>query len=1195
MKNKLQSAEVRQKKRPYARLICLFFFFTLFSIPELRAQKVTLLFSDAKIERIMEEITRQTSLPFAFSREVVDVNRTVSIQLTNADLGAALTQMFAGTRISFRITDRRILLADRDTMKQNGQWFVTGKVTDENGAPIAGATVLLQGTTRGTTTNAEGDYRIAIQEGDTSPVLLFSFIGYDLRNIPVSSSRSIVNVTMKSTSTAIQNVVVTALGLTREEKSLGYAVSKVNNEQLNSTVSSNWLNSMAGKVAGLNLEGTSSGPGGSIRVTLRGEGSLSHDKNTALFVVDGIPINSDMTASSSASQAFDVDAPIDYGNGASDLNPEDIESVSVLKGPAATALYGSRAANGAIIITTKSGRTGKGIGVTFNSSFTFERAGFWPDFQTEYGAGNGNLTNIDQQRYYNYWSVKADEAEDGIAAPNRVYSRMGFGPKFEGQMFYQYESRNWETGKYHKLPWKYNDNWYKGLFQTGITYNNSISVEGSNGKGSSVRLSLRDSRNDWIIPNTGYKSQNISFSVVQKLNRFITFKGKVTYYRKNSDNLPMSGYNPAAPLYTLLWNPTVIGVDSYAREYNNDRIRQMYQAGTEYLLINSSYADNVYMQLYQQLNTLDRDRVYGNVAVTLDLHKNLTLDLRSGIDFYNDFRTQQKPWYSSGYQYGYYKEQTVRNFEMNNDFLLTYKKRFGDFDLTASFGGNNMVYNYQNVQLTAKDGLQEYNIFKISNSKTIPYSYARRSNKSVNSFYGLINLSWKDMLYLDITGRNDWSSALARGNNSYFYPSVSASVLIDKIFNFSDKAPWINLLKVRGSWANVGNDTSPYSLNHVYSTSSFASAYYLSGTIQNPNIKPENVESYEVGLEARLFDNIWSFDATYYNSRTTDQIIGVPVDQTTGATSMLINAGEVRNKGVELSTRIVPVRTEHTRWEINLNWSKNWNKLVSLAPGVEVWQLNSGMNISGNIYINAYPGKELGRLYGRGYKRAPEGAFYTDAQGRNISCAGQVVVDQASGAPVLTGTEDPLLDLGSIYPDWKAGMTHTFSYKNLKMALTFTGQWGGNAYSVTHFALAYQGKLKNSLPGRYAGLIHEGVNLNADGTYQKNTTITRDIADYYSTYVYARENAENNTFDTSFLKLKELRIEYALPSKICRKTKFIQGASLAFYATNLFCWTNFPIYDPEAGYMVGSSISRGIEAGAYPLTRTYGFNLKLNF
>ncbi len=1195
MKNKLHSGKVRQKKTLLLRFAFLFVFFTFLSAAEVRAQKVTLMFSEAKLERVMEEITRQTQYTFAFSREVVDVNRTVSVRVTDTDLNAALMKIFSGTRISFRISGKKIFLSDKNATAGNSSWTVSGKVSDEKGEPIVGVSVLLRGTARGTTTNAEGGYRIVIRDSDESPVLLFSFIGYDLQHIPVSPSRSIVNVTMKTSSTAIQQVVVTALGITRKEQSLGYAVSKVNNEALNTTVSGNWLNALSGKVAGLNLEGTSSGPGGSLRVTLRGEGSLSHDKNTALFVVDGIPISSDMTASSSASQTFDTDAPIDYGNGASDLNPEDIESVSVLKGPAATALYGSRAANGAIIITTKSGRTTKGIGVSFNSSFTFERAGYWPDFQTEYGAGNGNLTNIDQQRYYNYWSVKAEDAEDGIAAPNRVYSRMGFGPKFEGQMFYQYESRDWETGKYRKLPWKYDDDWYKGLFQTGVTYNNSISVEGSNGKGTSVRLSIRDSRNDWIIPNAGYDSQNINFSVSSKLNDFISFRGKVTYYRKNSDNLPMSGYNPASPLYTLLWNPTVIGVDSYAREYANDRIRQMYDAGTEYLLINSSYADNIYMQLYQQLNTLDRDRIYGNVAVTLNLHKNLTLDLRTGVDFYSDFRTQQKPWYSSGYRYGYYKEQTVRNFEMNNDFLFTYKRRFGDFDLTASFGGNNMVYNYQNVQLTAKDGLQEYNIFKINNSKSIPLSYTRRSNKSVNSFYGLVNLSWKDMIFLDVTGRNDWSSALARGNNSYFYPSVSASILLDKVFDFPENVPWIDMLKLRGSWANVGNDTSPYSLNHVYSASNFASAYYLSGTIQNPDIRPENVESFEVGTEVHLFDNIWSFDATYYRSGTTDQIIGVPVDQVTGATSKLINAGEVRNEGVELSTRIVPVRTKNTRWEINLNWSKNWNKLVSLAPGVEVWQLNSGMNVSGNIYINAYPGTELGRLYGRGYKRAPEGAFYTDAQGRNISCAGQVIVDAVSGAPVLTGTEDPLLDLGSIYPDWKAGMTHAFSYKNLKLSLTFTGQWGGNAYSVTHFALAYQGKLNNSLPGRYAGLVHEGVNLNADGTFRKNTAITKDIADYYSTYVYARENAENNTFDTSFLKLKELRIEYALPKRICEKLKVVQGASLAFYATNLFCWTDFPIYDPEAGYLVGSSISRGIEAGAYPLTRTYGLNLKLNF
>lgn len=759
MKNKLHSGEVGSKKYPLARIAFLIVFFVFSSTTNLWAQKVTLIFSQTRLERVLDEISRQTHYTFAFSPEVVDVTRNVSIRKTNADLKEVLTELFAGTRISYRIADRKIFLADRATMKQEQTWTVSGKISDEQGSPIVGATILLQGTTRGTTSNADGSYRITVRESDRSPVLLFSFIGYDLQQIPVSPTRSIVNVTMRASSTAIQDVVVTALGITRQEQSLGYAVSKVDNEALNTTVSSNWLNSLSGKVAGLNLEGTSSGPGGSLRVTLRGEGSLSHDKNTALFVVDGIPISSDMTASSSASQTFDTDAPIDYGNGASDLNPEDIESVSVLKGPAATALYGSRAANGAIIITTKSGRT-------------------------------------------------------------------------------------------------------------------------------------------------------------------------------------------------------------------------------------------------------------------------------------------------------------------------------------------------------TKDGLQEYNIYKINNSRSTPLSYVRRSNKSVNSFYGLVNLSWRDMIFLDITGRNDWSSALARGNNSYFYPSVSTSILLDRLLNLGDSAPWINMLKIRGSWANVGNDTSPYSLNHVYSSSNFASAYYLSSTIQNPDIKPENVESFEVGTEVHLFDNIWSFDATYYHSSTTDQIIGVPVDQVTGATSKLINAGEVRNEGVELSTRIVPIRTKDTRWEINLNWSKNWNRLVSLAPGVEVWQMNSNMNVSGNIYINAYPGTELGRLYGRGYKRAPQGAFYVDENGAKIDCSGQVIVDAASGAPVLTGTEDPLLDLGSIYPDWKAGMTHTLSYKNLKLSLTFTGQWGGNAYSVTHFALAYQGKLKNSLPGRYAGLIHEGVNLNDDGTYRRNTTITKNIVDYYSTYVY---------------------------------------------------------------------------------------------
>lgn len=1066
---------------------------------------------------------------------------------------------------------------------------VTGKVTDETGHPMAGVTVVVEGVPNlGTTTGTNGEYTISPPLKGT---LLFSFLGYKSHLEPLNG-RTRIDIALEPDNQVIDEVVVTALGLTRAEKSVGYALTKVDGDAVNNTVSNNWLSTMSGKVAGLNFDYASAGPGGSVRATLRGEGSLSYDNNSALFVVDGVPIYSDMTASSSGSVAFDTDAPIDYGNGASDINPEDIESISVLKGPSATALYGSRAANGAILITTKSGRKEQGLGITYSTSFTFEDAGFWPDFQTRYGAGQGNRSNLEQQRFYNYWSVPAANAEDGIASTGRVYSRVAYGPKFMGQEFYQYESRNWDTDMYRKLPWVYRD-WYKGFFQTGVTYNNSVAIESNNGKGTSMRISLRDMRNDWIVPNTGYESQSVSLSMSHKFNKTVKVDAKVNYYRKNSDNLPMSGYSGASPLYTLIWNPNVIDVSSYYNEWRNGRIQQMYAANTPNLLINSTYADNVYMQVYEQLNTLDRDRVYGNLGVTFNLWKEkLTLAVKSGIDLNVDFRTQRKPWYSVNYKRGYYKEQTVRNFEMNNDFLLNYNDRFGDFTVNASFGGNNYVKEYSNVQLSTPDGLQEQNVYILQNARNRVKEYTRREKYGVNSFYGVVSLGWRDMLFLDITGRNDWSSALAPGYNSYFYPSVSASVLLDEVFRFSDRAPWINMLKLRGSWANVGNDTKPYQLEQVYSNSSFTGGYHPSSVIQNYYLKPENIESWEAGIEAKLFQNRWTFDVAYYDSRSTNQIINVPVDQATGATSRVINAGSVRNHGVEISTRIQPVRAKNFEYTINLNWAKNWNRLEELAPGVDVWQMNSSMTIGGNIYIYAYPGTELGRLYGRGYQRAPQGAYYVDASGQKVDCSNQVIVDAASGAPILT---EEVKDLGSIYPDWTGGMSHTFRYKNLSLNLAFSFQYGGHTYSVTHFALAYQGKLTNSLEGRYDGLIHPGVNLNADGTYRPNNTITLDIVDYYNTYVWARENAENNVFDTSFLKLKELRLDYRLPERICRKTGFLRGVSVGVYATNLFCWTSFPFYDPEAGATVGASIKRGIESGAYPMTRTYGVNLKLTF
>lgn len=978
---------------------------------------------------------------------------------------------------------------------------------------------------------------------------------------------------------------------------MGYAVAKVGGDDLNNTISSNWLSGMQGRVAGLNFDQSSAGPGGSMRVTLRGEGSLSHDKNTALFVIDGVPVSSDITPSTSGGGYSNTDAPIDYGGGIGDLNPEDIESVSVLKGPAATALYGSRAANGAIIITTKSGAKTKGLGVTINSSLTLEKAGFWPDFQNEYGSGNYSSNAIAGQPEQipppmSSWWTHGDI--------RRYWSRYNFGPKLDGTPTYMYASRNWETDEYTLMPFVAQD-WYKGFFETGSTYSNSISIESNSGNGGSFRLSVRDVRNDWIAPNTGYNSQNVSFSAQQELNKRLNLSVRATYSRRNSDNLPMSGYSTSSPLYSLIWVASNVSVEDFKDEYFSGRLKRLYQEysaadntiATTHLRNFTNYeSDNPYFQMYEQLNTLKRDRVFGNASLEVTLIPDkLTLTGRTGMDWGGDFRTQRKPYFSKGNVQGWYREQTVNSFEMNNDFLLLYRDTFGDIDFSASFGGNNMVSQYHSIRQTAPR-LYTPDVYQLQNSDGAIITNNFRRQKSINSFFGFFSASWKNMIYLEATGRNDWSSTLAPGNNSYFYPSINTSILLDEAFNFKENVPSIDMLKVRASWANVGNDTDPYQLEQVYSNSDFVSAYRLSGAIQNYHLRPENVESWEFGVDMRMFKNRVSLDVAYYDAATTDQIINVPTSWDTGSSSQVINAGKVTNKGVEVALRVQPVRSRTWNWTVDMNWSKNWNKLVELAPGVDLWQLNTSNTVGSRVFVYAYPGTELGRIYGTGYERAPEGAYYTDESGQRVDVSGQVIVNAATGNPVL-GEE--LQDFGSIYPDWKGGFSQTISYKNVSLNMSFVGQYGGKAYSVTNFALSYMGKLKNTLPGRYEELVHPGVNLNPDGTYSPNTKITTDIVDYYNTVVWNRNNVEQNVHSTSYLKMKEVRLDYRVPAKFCEQTGFIQNASVGIYATNLFVLTDWPQYDPEVASFGGGSLNRGVETGAYPMTRSYGFNLKVSF
>jgi len=1081
------------------------------------------------------------------------------------------------------------------------QTIIKGTVFESDGkTPVIGCVITAKGTTRGgVASDLEGSYSIKASEGET---LEFACVGYKKQSVTVGK-QAVIDVKLELSVHELGEMVVTALGITRDQKSLGYAVTKVGNEDMTKALSNNWLNGMSGKVAGLNFSGASSGPIGSVRVTLRGDRSLNYGKNEALFVVDGVPIKSDMTASTSNSSYTGGDNPVDFGNGASDLNPDDIESVSVLKGPAATALYGSRAANGAIVITTKSGSSTKGIGISYNSSVVFEDAGYWPNFQKEYGSGSDLGLNE-----YCFWTL--DQSLTGQEEnPDRNLSRYAWGEKFGAdKLRYQYAGKNWETGTISKTPFVYQDDWYTGIFKTGVTYNNGVTLSGSDGKGRNVRLSLTDSRNEWILPNTGFTKQSVSLSFETPVNKRIKFNTKVNYYRTNSDNMPMSGYSETTVMYDLMWGYNSNSMNDWKSEYFNGRYNAVNRnsassANGNSLVFAGSGSYNPYRVLYEETNSMDKDRVFGSVGLNIDLAKHLTLDLKSGMDMGVEFRTQKKPMLTTGYEFGYYREQILLNYEFNSDFLLKYQNDFVDkrLSVTAAFGGNNMTRSYFRSDVALEELLIDGKYLTTNvPSGVYPNPYTYRSQRAINSLYGFASFGWDDTYYLDITGRNDWSSTLSAANRSYFYPSISGSILLDRLFDFKNNAPAISFAKVRLSWANVGNDTDPYSLIPFYTASSISGGYTLPTTVPNENIKPENVESWELGLEAKFLDSRLGFDACIYNTSATDQIVSLDEDLITGASAIKINAGEINNKGIELSVSATPVKTKDFTWNINANWSKNKNVLVSLYKGYDntiPFETDMGTTIGGRLHAYSFVGKEMNQLYGIALNRAAEGSYYLDDNGKKVDCSGQVILDATTGLPTLTGADTYL---GKIDPDWKGGFNTSLRYKNLTLSMNFSYQVGGHRYSVTDGILSYQGKLKNTVEGRYDGIVADGINVistNEDGSVlcQQNNTITSSIYTYYQAYAQNRYNAEAHTYDTSFLKFKEARLDYDLPKSICKKLGFLQSANFGIYATNIFCLDNWPQYDPEAGMMTGANVFNGIEAGAFPMTRTTGINVKLSF
>ncbi len=1023
---------------------------------------------------------------------------------------------------------------------------VKGKVVAVTGDAMPGVNVLVKGTFTGTTTAADGTYQLnSVPEGS---VLVFSLIGY-LTQEKAVGNQTVIDLALLEDTQLLNEVVITALGIRREEKTLGYAATTVRENAVKDAKSNNWVNTLSGKVAGLNVQGAGAGPMGSSRITLRGESSLNLDNNQALIVVDGVPVSNRVTGTGHNSH-LSADSPVDYGSSVSDINPDDIESVTVLKGPGATALYGSRAAGGALIITTKSGaRKDGGIGITVNSNISIEQVNRWPDYQFEYGEGRTDT-------YYSYL-----DSPDGPNTSTNVAAGRGWGPKFNGQSYFQYNPAAPDNKPTERTPWVPHKDYISGFFQTGVTYSNSVAIEGGTDKGS-ARLSLTQLKNTWIIPNTGFERLNATLSVNQRVSGKLKISGKANYTNKTSGNLPAAGYNNQSLMYFVILGTTPNVRPEWFKPY--------WQPGLEGVQQKSPFnpgPDNPYLGMYEMLNKMNKHGLIGNVMANYEITPKLELMVRTGLDMSFEFRSQQRPFSMTKYPRGMYREQNVFSYESNSDFLLTYKDALSPrINISVSGGGNAMRQSYDFAGLYA-DQLAQPGVYQISNSLDQAVADPLKTRKAINSVYGAGQISFDEKIFIDITGRNDWSSTLPFANNSFFYPSVSSSFLLNELFTLPQA---VSFAKVRASWAQVGNDTRPYQTARYYDRV-FSNSFTNPSTLFNADLKPEITASYEFGLDLRLFKNRLGLDVAYYNNNSRNQILAIPLDPVSGYSNALINAGRINSKGIEVNLHGQPISTQNFTWKTTVIWSRNRSYVRELAAGITNQTIYAHNT---NVTIEARVGGRMGDMYGRGFQRSPDGQ----------------VIYSSVGLPAQL---DPTAKLwGNAFADWKGSLLNEFTVKGLRISILLDGQKGGSMYSQTSHKNNTLGKTRVTLPGRDGGLIGQGVVLQADGSYQPNT-VKVPASSYYDNY-YQISNAETNIFDASFLKIREARFEFNLPASLLSRIG-VRQTSLALFGRDLFNFTKFPGFDPEGGNLNNGTLTPGVELAQFPSARSMGANLTLKF
>ncbi|MGI6232265.1 MAG: SusC/RagA family TonB-linked outer membrane protein [Prevotella sp.] len=1039
---------------------------------------------------------------------------------------------------------------------------IQGHVTDGK-EPVIGATVQVLGSNSKTVTDVNGNYKI---QAPVNSTLQFNYIGFSPVKKKVRNGKNTINIQLTEDLQKMDEVVVTALNIKRNRRSLGYSTEQVDQKDLNVGNDANMLNQLTGKVAGVQITAGNSGAGSSSRVVIRGENSFSTN-NQPLYVVDGVPIENN-----TFNMLAGTPQQIDYGNGAGELNPDDIASITVLKGANAAALYGSRAANGVILITSKSGTGKDKFRVDVNSTTTFENVARLPEYQNKYSQGLNGV--------FEYW-----DGANGHGGQDQ--QDMSWGREMDGSLVAQYDSpsigpngeqlrggdvlaRNGAAITPTPLV-PHPDN-VKDFFETGVTQNTNIALSANNQKGS-FRLSYTNLYSKGAIPNVDLKRNTFSINTNYDFTPKFHAKAVVNYINERSDNRPSTGYGPENPMYMFAW---------CARNMNIDAEREYWQrgyVGLKQYHTNSGWNDNPFFTMYENTNGFDKNRVYGNIMLRYDILPNLTLTARTGIDYANELRQSKRAYSTQRFPTGAYKRENVYSSEWNTDLLLQYSTIItSDINMNLTGGVNSMIqkgrYDYGFA-----NGLSVPGVYNLGNASGIVNYVQRDSKKRINSLFFTGDWSYKDFLFLNVTARNDWSSALTRtdgsGNNSYFYPSVSLSVVLSDMFKLPE---FINYWSVRTGYAEVGSDTDPYRLQNAYA---YATKYgSVAGIVQpttlaDSELKPERLHSWEIGTDISLLNNRIGLNFTYYNSLNSNQIVVLPISTTTGYTSRYVNAGEIRNQGVEISLSLVPFHLANSfKWMSKFNFSRNVGRVEKLAEGYDQYVYSWSSPYDGQdskVYAIARKGERMGNIYGTGFKHTPDG---------------KILVDN-SGLPVADPT---LVKLGNYNPDFILGWQNKFNYKGFSLEFLLDWHQGGVFVSRTYGMCMESGVLKETEDRTPEHMVIDGEVYNENtGTYVQNTKQVSP-RDYYRN-LYRRFHETQLTFSATFIKLREISLGYTFPERWFQKTP-IKQLGLSIVGRNLFMWTkDQDTVDPEVVDYKNGRITPGVEEMSYPTMRSIGFSI----